>query len=230
MLAELCICLSPQEMDDGEEKQGPGYPAEMLYVVESIALDVCDSSSVADSARPILHSGESIWPVIVHMREMGAGLTCLLVGRCDHQRYNVCRGTRQGGKCWVAYIGGAWAFLPFPSVFFSNVLDSAVYLHVALHVPNSPLGRPDHSDWFPPLCSCNHETLKYFHSDSLYIRSVDPVDVHTYYVVHIDGVYIVTLSWLSKLDMFTAADCKLWTHCNVLTVLYMTSCCLCSQK
>ena len=38
--------------------------------------------------------------------------------------------------------------------------------------------------------------------------TTDPVDIHTYYVVHIDGVYIVTLSWLSKLDMFTAGDCK----------------------
>ena len=45
-------------MDDGEEKQTPGYPAEMLYVVESIALNVCDSSGGADSARPILISGE----------------------------------------------------------------------------------------------------------------------------------------------------------------------------
>jgi hypothetical protein len=39
--------------------------------------------------------------------------------------------------------------------------------------------------------------------------NADPVDIHTYYVIHVDGVYIVTLSWLSKLDMFTAADCKL---------------------
>ena len=41
-----------------------------------------------------------------------------------------------------------------------------------------------------------------------HLSFTDPVDIHTYYVVHIDGVYIVTLSWLSKLDMFTAADCK----------------------
>ena len=41
----------------------------------------------------------------------------------------------------------------------------------------------------------------------------DPVDIHTYYVVHVDGVYIVTLSWLSKLDMFTAADRKSMSSC-----------------
>ena len=56
----------------------------------------------------------------------------------------------------------------------------------------------------------------------------DPVDIHTYYVIHTDGVYIITLSWLSKIDMFTAADCKSASLKAITNAKLLY--CLCSQR
>ena len=47
-------------MEDGEEKQSASaYPSEMLYVVESIVLNKCDSSAGAESSKPGLIPGIS---------------------------------------------------------------------------------------------------------------------------------------------------------------------------
>ena len=45
-------------MDDGEEKQSPGYPAEMLYVVESIELTKNDSATATDPPKLVLLPGK----------------------------------------------------------------------------------------------------------------------------------------------------------------------------
>ena len=47
-------------MEDGEEKSSSGYPSEMLYVVESIALSRSESSGNGDSPKPVLVPGELI--------------------------------------------------------------------------------------------------------------------------------------------------------------------------
>ena len=44
-------------MDDGEDKQPPGYPAEMLYVVETIELTKNESSTSTESFKLILLPG-----------------------------------------------------------------------------------------------------------------------------------------------------------------------------
>ena len=106
--------------DDKEKQTTAAYPSEMLYVVESIVLNKCESLGSSDPLKPVLVPGKSKK---------------------------------------------------------ANAIEQTV--HVYWHVS---------------------------------VISTDPVDIHTYYVVHIDGVYIVTLSWLSKLDMFTAADCKYLPH------------------
>lgn len=44
-------------MDDDEEKQSPGYPAEMLYVVETIELTKNETSTSTESFKLILLPG-----------------------------------------------------------------------------------------------------------------------------------------------------------------------------
>ena len=44
-------------MEDDEEKQSPGYPAEMLYVVETIELTKNESLTSIDSFKLILLPG-----------------------------------------------------------------------------------------------------------------------------------------------------------------------------
>ena len=44
-------------MDDDEDKQPPGYPAEMLYVVETIELTKNESSTSTESFKLILLPG-----------------------------------------------------------------------------------------------------------------------------------------------------------------------------
>ena len=46
--------------EDDKEKQAAAYPSEMLYVVESIILNKCESLGSSDPSKPVLVPGKSI--------------------------------------------------------------------------------------------------------------------------------------------------------------------------